>query len=307
MMLTDLANAVRVGGIGVWESPGWQGRSHGPMELIRGILIHHTAGGGASDWVTVQNGRPGLDGPLAHMTLERDGGVRILAAGQCWHAGTGSHPLVGTNNGNLRMIGIEGVSPGIGANAWTQAQRAAYPKLAAALCRWYKLPATAVIFHKEWAAPAGRKVDAGVWDPNAFRAEVAGLLRGQAVAVPLIKPQQSGRRRRDEDNSMELPKTTTAVDYQVPTDVVGGWCGKANLILTANTDGNKGTAKVYGMYAAASVAGKPPKVTELARWPEGHTFTQWWPWVAPLPNGTTSVIVNYAAPQGMVARVEYEH
>ncbi|HZA18289.1 MAG TPA: hypothetical protein VE645_15615 [Pseudonocardiaceae bacterium] len=46
---------------------------------------------------------------------------------------------------------------------------------------------------------------------------------------------------------MELPSTNARIDKQVPTDVVGGWCG----------------AKY------------------------------------PLPNGTTSVIVNYAAPAGM--------
>jgi hypothetical protein len=51
----------------------------------------------------------------------------------------------------------------------------------------------------------------------------------------------------DEDNTVELPSTNARIDKQVPTDVVGGWCG----------------AKY------------------------------------PLPNGTTSVIVNYAAPAGM--------
>lgn len=113
-------------------------------------------------------------------------------------------------------------------------------------------------------------------------------------------------RRRDEDNSMELPPTTARRDHQIPTDVVGGWCGKANLLLYANTDGNKRTAKVYGIYAVAHRGNIPPLVTELLRDDEGHVFNQWWPWKGKLPDGTTSVIVNYVAPSGMVARVEYE-
>jgi hypothetical protein len=177
--LTDLDAALRVAGLRYWTSPGWKQRGHGPMSDIRAIFIHHTAGGGTNDWKIVQNGRRGLTGPLAQLTLERDGLVRILAAGQSWHAGSGRHPLIGVNNGNIHCIGIEGVSPGIGPNAWTAEQRREYPRLAAALCRHYKLTPAHVIFHKEWATPPGRKIDASGWDPNAFRRDVAQILRGQ--------------------------------------------------------------------------------------------------------------------------------
>lgn len=174
--LTGLETALRNGRIGYWASPGWHGRGHGGMSGVRAIMIHHTAGGGRNDWLTVQNGRPGLSGPLAHMTLERDGGVRLLAAGLCYHAGLGSHPRVGTNNGNAWCIGIEGVSDGVGGDAWTAAQRREYPRVAAALCRHYRLPAEAVIGHKEWAP--GRKINPGEWDMNHFRAEVRRHLNG---------------------------------------------------------------------------------------------------------------------------------
>lgn len=175
MWLHGLDDALRAGRIGHWISPGWEWRGHGDMSGVRAIMVHHTAGGGPNDWRIVQDGRAGLAGPLSHMTLERDGGVRLLAAGQCWHAGTGSHPRVGTNNGNTWCIGIEGVSDGVGADAWTAAQRREYPRLCAALCRHYGLPADAVIGHKEWT---NRKIDPGEWGMNDFRAEVRRHLGG---------------------------------------------------------------------------------------------------------------------------------
>lgn len=108
-------------------------------------------------------------------------------------------------------------------------------------------------------------------------------------------------------SSYELPIATARRDYQCPTDPVGGWCGAANFLLTANTDGNAKSAKVFGIFAVIWRGGTPPQVIELQRDNAGAGFTQWWPWKGALPAGTTSVIVSYLAPQGMVARVEYEH
>ena len=173
LYLTDLDVALRNFGIEVWEDPGWRQRGHGGLSgPPRGILIHHTAGGGPNDWKVVRNGRAGLAGPLAQMTFERPGAVRLIAAGQCWHSGNGSHPGVGGAVGNGRLIGIEGVSKGTG-NDWTSAQRRLYPKVAAALCRHYRIPVSAVVGHKEYATPRGRKIDPGDWDMNQFRADVA--------------------------------------------------------------------------------------------------------------------------------------
>lgn len=184
--LTDLDDALRVGGIGHWASPGWERRGHGAMSTPRGILIHHTAGGGPNDWKVVQNGRPGLSGPLAQLVFNRDGGVSIIAAGQAWHAGRGSHPNVpGGSNANL--IGIEGVSRGVG-NDWTAAQRREYPRVAAALCRHYRLPSSRVLGHKEFATPRGRKIDPGDWDMGQFRADVQRHLGGAPPDPPPLPP-----------------------------------------------------------------------------------------------------------------------
>lgn len=182
--LTDLDDALRNAGIGLWADPSWRSRGHGPMSGVRGIVIHHTAGGGSNDWKVVRDGRAGLAGPLSQLTFERDGSVRLLAAGQAWHAGTGSHPRIGANNANAWTIGIEGVSRGVG-NDWTAAQRREYPRVAAALCRHYGLPADAVIGHKEWT---NRKIDPGDWSMNDFRAEVRRHLGSATPAPAVSKP-----------------------------------------------------------------------------------------------------------------------
>jgi N-acetylmuramoyl-L-alanine amidase len=178
-MLTWLADTLRAAGLRVIETPGWQNRSHGPMSDVRGVLCHHTAGGGNSDWVIVRDGRAGLPGPLAHLVLEKDGSFRVIAAGKCWHAGPADSSSIAsrvactTQNGNEHMIGIEGVSAG---TAWTAAQREAYPRGVAALLRHEGLGADRCIGHKEWAPR--RKVDPGNWNMNEFRSDVVRHLGG---------------------------------------------------------------------------------------------------------------------------------
>lgn len=162
-MLRDLDVAARRSGIPIWEDPGWRNRGHGAMARPSGIIIHHTAGGGSNDWKIVRDGRAGLAGPLSQFTLERDGSARLLACGQCWHAGNGSYSGIGTNNGNQKLLGIEGVSNG---STWTDAQRVNYPKLAAGLCVHYGIDPKYVIGHKEWTS---RKIDPGNWNMNDFR------------------------------------------------------------------------------------------------------------------------------------------
>lgn len=194
--LTWLADALRQGGCKVIEQPGWKTRGHGAMSDVRGVLAHHTAGGGSSDWLTVQNGRPGLEGPLAHMTLERDGTFRVIAAGQCWHAGTGAWPGIPTNAGNAHLIGIEGVSRGVN-NDWTPEQRAAYPKGIAALLRYAGVGSDRCILHREWATPKGRKSDPQGFDGPALRSQVQSILAGGAPSTPASDRIETSRRRRD--------------------------------------------------------------------------------------------------------------
>lgn len=158
-----------------------------------------------------------------------------------------------------------------------------------------------VIMHRDytWATGDGTHTDCG----NGLPWDVI-LTRAQDIAGGGSPPPPSDTRsRRREDNTMELPATPARIDMQIPTDVVGGWCGAANLLLTANTGG----AKVYGVFAVADRGSTAPLVTELLNNPGGQDFAQWWPLKKTLAAGTTSVIVNYTAATGMVARIEYEH
>lgn len=182
-----LADALRAEGCQVIETAGWRNRGHGDMGDIRGVLTHHTGGGGANDWIVVRDGRPDLAGPLAQLTLERDGSFRVIAAGECWHAGPADNQAIanrvrcGIQEGNYHLVGIEGVSNG---TTWTDAQRREYPKGVAAILRATGLGAERMLGHKEWAP--SRKPDPGNTDMNVFRADVARILAAG------IKPRWTG-------------------------------------------------------------------------------------------------------------------
>ncbi|WP_280499003.1 peptidoglycan recognition protein family protein [Nocardia cyriacigeorgica] len=130
-----LADVLREAGCQVIEHDGWRQRGHGDFLDIRGVLWHHTAGGGANDWRIVQNGRPDLPGPLAQLVLERDGTFRVIAVGVCWHAGRGSWPGWPTNNANYHTIGIEMVNSGTGTQDWPAVQLDAARRGTAAIMR----------------------------------------------------------------------------------------------------------------------------------------------------------------------------
>lgn len=278
MWLTDLDDALRNGGLRFWVSPGWERFGHGDMADIRAIFIHHTGGGSARDWLIVKNGRPGLPGPLAPLTLERDGLVRLLAAGQSWHAGTGRHPLVGVNNGNLHCIGIEGVSPGSGPNAWTPEQRREYPRLAAALCRHYRLAPARVIFHKEWATPPGRKIDAGEWDPNAFRREVAQLLSGTPLSV---KP----TRRKLIEPMERIVRGSGMVKFNCSVGKASATHESAFLVISLR----EGTAASFSIFAQDDDSGTGQKEWNNLAMHAGRSDRVYWS----LPDGTTQLVVHY--------------
>lgn len=186
MWLNDLATAARGSGLTVHEVAGWQSHDHGTMGSLVGVIAHHTGSSGSGAEGVVRNGRSDLAGPLAQLTLRRDGSVGVLSHGECWHAGTGSWPSIGRNVGNDRCIGIECVYNG---SDITDAQRDAYPRLVAALCRHYRIPVGNVIGHKEWAPD--RKVDPGKIDMPSFRRAVQTLVNG-GYPAPVPAPSTGG-------------------------------------------------------------------------------------------------------------------
>lgn len=214
MMLTWLGVVLRKAGLPVREIPGWQNRGHGAMGQVLGVLAHHTAGPQTGNYPSesvVVLGRPGLEGPLANLGLARDGTWIVVAAGQAWHAGTGSISWCPANTGNSHLIGVEAESCGL-RDDWTDAQRGSYPRGVAALLSYLGLPASRAIGHKEWAPQ--RKIDPAFWDMRQFRADVA---RWQAVSTPAPTPPRPLR----EDDDMYV-KCESVPKGQIWTGLLSG-------------------------------------------------------------------------------------
>ncbi|WP_282777268.1 N-acetylmuramoyl-L-alanine amidase [Nocardia sp. CC201C] len=171
-----LADVLRAAGLRVIEHDGWRDRGHGDFRDLRGVLCHHTAGGGANDWRIVQYGRPDLQGPLAQLVLERDGTYRVIAAGVSWHAGRGSWPGWPTDNANYHVIGIEAVSRGDGTD-WTPAQLDAYKRGCAAILARIGRTAADCVAHREYSREG--KIDPAGIDMTAFRRDVQALIDGK--------------------------------------------------------------------------------------------------------------------------------
>jgi hypothetical protein len=172
-----LPDVLRTAGLTVNEIAGWQTRGHGDVGTIRGVLCHHTAGpltGDHPSLGTVENGRPGLAGPLAQLLLSRSGTFFIVAAGLCWHAGAGEWQ--GVVEGNHELIGIEAENTGLPNDPWPDVQMDAYARGCAALLEHIGAPTIMCAGHKEYALPKGRKTDPS-FDMVAFRTRVAELMR----------------------------------------------------------------------------------------------------------------------------------
>ncbi|AKJ72296.1 endolysin [Gordonia phage GMA4] len=179
---TWLADVLRAEGLKVIEEPGWKQRGHGDFLDIRGIIWHHTAGGGSGDWRIVRDGRPDLPGPLAQLVLERDGTYRVIAAGVCWHAGRGSWPGWPTNNANYHTIGIEAVNDGRG-QPWPAVQLDAYRRGTAAIARKAGFGASMAAGHREYSSEG--KIDPTGINMDAARADVGRLIKGAPKPAPL--------------------------------------------------------------------------------------------------------------------------
>lgn len=156
----------------VFEVDGWKARGHGDMGLVRGVLLHHTAGplnGDCPSLKVVINGRPDLAGPLSQLFLCRSGHWHVVAAGKAWHAGAGSWR--GITDGNSSFIGIEAENTGLANDPWPSIQVQAYVVGVRALLKHIGAPADMAAGHKEYALPAGRKTDPS-FDMEAFRVMV---------------------------------------------------------------------------------------------------------------------------------------
>jgi hypothetical protein len=292
--MTDIAAILRDAGLPVREVPGWQSRGHGAMGPVLGVLCHHTAGAASGNYPSeriVVNGRPGLAGPLAQLGLARDGTWIVIAAGQAWHAGTGSMSWVPGRRGNTHLIGIEAESVGT-RDDWTPQQRAGYPRGVATLLEAFGLPASRAIGHKEWAP--GRKIDPAYWDMRAFRAEVARLMAGGPAPTPTAP---------DEGDDMGMQQFlippaegVRSMRLIVPTGKASSVTARAWISMVVNGD-RKGSGRVWAQDDDSGIADKWFNMP----FANGRSARDWWE----LPNGTTQINVHYDMPDGGCITLEW--
>lgn len=174
--LTWLPQVLGNAGLTVVTQPGWETRGHGDMGVPQGILCHHTAGpatGEAPSLGTVENGRPDLSGPLAHLVLGRSGTFYVVAAGLCYHAGQGEWH--GITSGNTHFIGIEAENTGLPNDPWPEGQVDAYARGCAVILKHIGVPVIMCAGHKEFALPPGRKTDPSFTMPD-FRTRVGAYM-----------------------------------------------------------------------------------------------------------------------------------
>ena len=168
--MTGLDRVAKSTGRKVVLVDGWEKRGHGPMNSVTSIICHHTAGPNNGknypSLGTVQNGRPGLAGPLAQIGIGRDGTIYVIASGVAYHAGK----VGSTKHNNWNAIGIEAENNGVG-EKWGDEIMESYVLFVRALLDEFKLPLSAVLGHKEVAVPKGRKIDPS-FDMDEFRKAV---------------------------------------------------------------------------------------------------------------------------------------
>lgn len=234
-MRVDLAAALAGTGLTIVQHDGWRTRGRDFPGKPDTILVHHTATSARAkgDLPTLRlliEGRSDLPGPLCQLALSRTGVVHILAAGKANHAGRGAWRGQTSSSGT---IGIEAEHPG-GAARWPSAQHDAYVQLCAALCRHLHVDPHRVCGHKEWALPAGRKVDPNL-DMDVFRAQVRAHLVTPApptvqeddVARLIKSPDKSAQFGTDGVSKWHVPKTSVLADL-IRTGVYGD--GKTHIV-----------------------------------------------------------------------------
>lgn len=198
--LTWLPSVLRQVGLKVAEVPGWESRGRGDMGRVLGVMCHHTVGpktGNMPSLNLITKGSKKLSGPLSQLGLGRDGTFYVVAAGRANHAGGGVWRRQKDGNGNF--IGVEAENMGTKADfPWPEVQMDAYRRGVAAILAHVGQPAELCCGHREFAVPAGRKIDP-LFDMAEFREGVAAIVAGTAPAptlIPAADPQSRSTLRR---------------------------------------------------------------------------------------------------------------
>lgn len=233
-----LADAARLTGYRTVEVLSWRSRGHGPMRVVEGVVMHHTANPQPGDYPSlriVRDGRADLAGPLAHLGLGRDGTVYVIAAGLCYHAGASA--WAGFHDLNDEYLGIEAESAG-DRDDWTPAQRDCYPRLVAALLYYIRRDSSRVGLHKEVCLPAGRKIDAAYWDGPRTRERIAWMLGDPLHRIP--------RSAATESVPAELAKRRPEQMAPIPLVVSGNRTFRATVMAETETTVAKLSTLTFG-------------------------------------------------------------
>lgn len=169
MRLLGLPDALREFDLEPVEVAGWQIRGFEFAQAPLITLRHWTAGGRigrAPSLGICTNGRSDLPGPLCQVLQERTGGtgfdrVYVIASGRANHAGVGAWG--GVTSGNQRGTGneIEWSGPG---EAFPGNREETSERIAAALLSLgQSQDGQYFCEHREYALPAGRKVDTNLY------------------------------------------------------------------------------------------------------------------------------------------------
>lgn len=168
---------------------GWETRGVAFPRSPLVVIGHHTAtsAGAAGNLPTLgilRDGRSDLPGPLCQVGVGRDGTAYVIAAGKANHAGQGAWR---DTTSSASTVGIEVEHPGTG--TWSAKQLLAFDLVAAALLERLGAGALSYCGHREWALPAGRKVDPGGVDLPAQRRRLGKLLAtGPRKAAAVVRP-----------------------------------------------------------------------------------------------------------------------
>lgn len=194
--LTWMPRVLRQAGLKIAETPGLVDRGRGNMRHVRGVICHHTVGardGNMPSLNVLVEGRSGLRGPLCHLGLGRDGTFYMIGAGSANHAGPGRWQ--GFSNGGSGFIGIEAENMGYPEeDPWPDVQIDAFIRGVAALFGHLNLAADRCCSHREWALPAGRKVDPHSIDMVDFREKVDLTMSGGFPKRPVIPARDNAQR-----------------------------------------------------------------------------------------------------------------
>jgi hypothetical protein len=191
-----LVRALRDAGLTVKGYGDWQHRTSAGGWNPRGIVNHHTASAAsaATQDRLLAHGRPGIPGPLCHITITRTGVVRMIGWGNANHAGLGdsrtlkavlssnadlipSHPDRTNTDGNVSFYGIEVQNDGRG-ETYPRKQLHALMMTNAVIHKLHGWDENSSIHHKEWTS---RKVDMSWAGGKKLRSAVRDYLHGNFI------------------------------------------------------------------------------------------------------------------------------